>query len=63
MIFLGPYDGIYVLLARGNDNNKCVWTVWCSGVNNTNFSGVIEGWRTEEQIDELVENDIIRLVE
>ena len=64
MIFLGPHDGIYVLLARGKINNKCVWTVWCSKMNNINGNGgVIEGWRTEKQIDELLENDIIRLVE
>jgi len=33
-------------------------------MNNINGNGgVIEGWRAEKQIDELLENGIIRLVE
>jgi hypothetical protein len=64
MIFLGPHDGLYVLLSKVRRSKESIWTVWCSKINNINGNGgIIERWRSEEQLDELLKNDIIRLVE
>lgn len=59
-IFLGPHDGVYILLESSKVGSTWMWSVFCSKLENKDDKwGIIERWRNEYDIDKLIENGIL----